>query len=66
MVLCDWLLQLGIVFKICPCCVPFLLLLFFFLLGHTHSMWKFLGQGSNPHHSSDQSHSSDNARSLTR
>ena len=28
-------------------------------------MWKFPGQGLNPHHSSDQSHSSDNARSLT-
>ena len=29
-------------------------------------MWKFPGQGSNPHHSSNQSHSSDTARSLTR
>ena len=27
-------------------------------------MWKFPGQGSNPHHSSTQSHGSDNARSL--
>ena len=29
-----------------------------------HSMQKFPDQGSNPHHSSDLSHSSDNARSL--
>ena len=28
-------------------------------------MWKFPGQGSNPHNSSNQSQSSDNARSLT-
>ena len=31
---------------------------FFFSLGHAHGMQKFLGQGFNPHHSSD------NARSL--
>ena len=30
-----------------------------FFLGHTHGMWKFLGQGWSP------SHSSDNAKSLT-
>ena len=30
----------------------------FFILGHTHGMQKFLSQGSNP------SHSSDNAKSL--
>ena len=36
--------------------------LFFF--GPAWSMWKFLGQGSNPCHSSDLSHCSDNARSL--
>ena len=28
-------------------------------------MQKFLGQGSNPYHSSDPSHCSDNVRSLT-
>ena len=32
---------------------------------HAHSMWKFLGQGSNPHHSSNPSRCNDNARSLT-
>ena len=37
----------------------------FFLFGHTHSMQKFPGQGSNPHHSSDSSCNSDNAESLT-
>ena len=30
-----------------------------------HGMWKFPGQGSNPHHSYNQSHSRDNTRSLT-
>ena len=34
-------------------------------MGHTCGMWKFRGQGSNPCHSSDQSHCSDSARSLT-
>ena len=33
--------------------------------GHAQGMWKFLGQGLNPHVSSDLSHSSDNTRSLT-
>lgn len=33
--------------------------------GHTQSMGKFPDQGSNLHHSSDLSHSSDNARFLT-
>ena len=28
-----------------------------FFFGHTHNTWKFPGQGSNPHHSSDPSHS---------
>ena len=40
----------------------FYLLIFF---GCTCRMQKFLGQGSNLHHSSDLSRSSDNARSLT-
>ena len=35
------------------------------LFGHTHGTWKFLSQELNPHHSSDPSHSDDNARSLT-
>ena len=34
-------------------------------LGHSHSKWKFQGQGLNPCHRSNQSHSSDYARSLT-
>lgn len=38
---------------------------FFFFFCHTHSMWKFPGQGSNPCHSSDLNHISDNAESLT-
>ena len=36
-----------------------------FVFGHAHGMWKFPGQGSNTQHSSDTSHCSDNARSLT-
>uniref|UniRef100_A0A8D1FDM2 Major facilitator superfamily (MFS) profile domain-containing protein n=1 Tax=Sus scrofa TaxID=9823 RepID=A0A8D1FDM2_PIG len=45
---------------ILPCIpfVPFIHLLLFFL-GPTHGLWKLLGQGSNP------CHSSDNAESLT-
>ena len=38
-------------------------LFFFFFFGHTCGMWKFLGQGSNLHHSSDSSHCNDNPRS---
>ena len=37
---------------------------FWFLFGHASHMWKFSGQGSNPGHSSDLSHSSDSAGSL--
>ena len=33
---------------------------FFFLFGLNHSMWKFLGLGSNLHHSNDICHCSDN------
>ena len=36
-----------------------------FFFPHTHSTWKFPGQGSNPYHSSDLSCCSDNTRSLT-
>ena len=36
----------------------------FFLFGHAHGMWKFPGQGSNLHHSSNPSCFSDNARPL--
>ena len=36
---------------------------FFFV--HVHGIWKFLGQGSNPHYSSDLSHLNDHAGSLT-
>ena len=39
--------------------------LFCFVSGCVHSMWNFLGEGSNSHHSSSPSHHSDNARSLT-
>ena len=39
--------------------------LFCFLYAHAHNMQKFPGQGSNPHHSSNSIHSSDNARFLT-
>ena len=35
------------------------------VVGLTHRMWKFLGQGLNWRQSSDPSHSSDNARPLT-
>ena len=38
---------------------------FFFFFGYSCSMCKFLGQGSNPSHSSDLSHCSDNTESLT-
>ena len=38
----------------------------FFLFGYTCDMQKFQGQGLNLPHSSDPSHFSDNARSLTR
>ena len=37
----------------------------FFFFGHTCGLQKFLGQGSNWSHSCNQSHSSDNIRSLT-
>ena len=38
---------------------------FFFFFGHGHFMHKFLGQGLNPHQSSDLNHSSDNTGPLT-
>ena len=37
----------------------------FIYFDHVHSIWKFLGQGSNPYHSSNPSHSSGNTKSLT-
>ena len=37
----------------------------FFFFCCAYGMQKFLGQGSNPHHSCNWSHSSDDARSLT-
>ena len=39
--------------------------LFFYYFGHALGMQKFLGQGLNPHHSSDLSQCSDNTGSLT-
>ena len=41
------------------------LLYFFFFFGCAHGIWTFPGQGSNLSHSSDPSHCSDSARSLT-
>lgn len=38
--------------------------IFFFFFNHTHDMEKFQGQGANPGHNSDLSHSSDNAAFL--
>ena len=38
---------------------------FLFFFGHAYGMHKFTGQGLNLCHSSNQSHSRDNARSLT-
>ena len=38
---------------------------FFFFLGRTLGMWKFLSQGSNKFYSSEPSHSSNNTGSLT-
>ena len=35
-----------------------------FISGHSHDMQKFLGQGSNPCHSRDLSHGTDNTRSF--
>ena len=35
------------------------------VFGHTRGMQKFPAQGLNPHHSSKQSHNSDNGGSLT-
>ena len=37
---------------------------FFSFFGCSQGMWKFPGQGLNPHHSSDLSHSSGNIGSL--
>ena len=42
-----------------------LLVLFIYFFGCACGVWKFLGQGSNLCHSSNLSHCSDNARSLT-
>ena len=41
------------------------LIFIYLFFGHTHSVWKFLGQGSNSCHNSDPSQCSDTARSLT-
>ena len=45
--------------------VPSFFLSFLYFGGCARSMQKFLGQGLNLHHSSDLSHSRDNARPLT-
>ena len=46
----------------CLCRSPWICASFFF--GHAHGRQKSLGQGSNPHHCNNQSHSSDNSGSL--
>ena len=48
-------------------CASYMYLFLFFSggRGHTHGMQKFPGQGSDPHHSRNQSYSNDNTRSLT-
>ena len=38
---------------------------FFFLVSHTHGIWKFPGWGSSLHHSSNPSRCSDSTKSLT-
>ena len=40
-------------------------ILYLCIFGHALSMWKFLGQGLNPHHSSNLGHCSDDTGSLT-
>ena len=45
--------------------LPILIISLTFFFHHTHSLWKFSGQGSNPSHSCKLSHSYSNARSLT-
>ena len=53
-------------FLFCYVCFLFFRIFFFFIFfGLAHSMWKFLGQRSNPLHSSTPNCCSDNARSLT-
>ena len=47
------------------CCLLSHPILFYLFFGHSHSIWKFLGQGSNPCHSSNPSHCSDTTRFLT-
>ena len=46
---------LSFFFSLCASGLVFVFFLFFF--GHTYDMWKFPGQGLNPCHHSDQSHS---------
>lgn len=59
----TWLfLVLNVLGQLCPFSEAVCFVLFFWL--HC-TMWKFLGQGSNPHHSSNPSCCSDNTGSLT-
>ena len=44
---------------------PNVLFIYLFVFGCACGRWKFPGQGLNPHHSSGQSHCSDNAGSST-
>ena len=45
--------------------ISFWFFVLFHFFGHAQGMWKFPGQGLNPRHNSDLSHSSGNAGSLT-
>ena len=54
-------LRLGASHSAVPSTQPF----FFFFFCRDLDMWKFLGRESNPRHSSDRAHCSDNAGSLT-
>lgn len=67
---CNFILP-GHSLSICTCKLSiyiFSFSFFFFLWGRggfAHGMWTFLDQGWKPRHSSYQSHSNDNGRSLT-
>jgi len=59
----EWKMLCNLVLCMCVCMYAYIYLANIF--GHAWDIWKFLGQGLNLCHSSDQGHSSDNAGSLT-
>jgi len=61
----KWMDRTRIFFVFLLCVSLSLLFFFFFFSSPHHSMWTFLGQGSNLYHSYKSSHSTDNTRSLT-